>query len=241
MSEVEESELDLDPGEEAPVSREAPAFRWTVSMVGAVILLIGGLVLWPMILRQRKAVDRTRAIGNCKQIGLALLEFEQEFGAFPNEKTAELVRRSTKTPLDLPGRSTNAAFRQLVAFGIGAEAIYYCVHPEMDKKPDGDISPGKAIEAGETGYSYIAGFDTKAKPGIPLVLAPMRIGTEAFWEEPYGGKAVLLRADNSVEAPLIRRSDGKVPVGSGKTVFDTGADTVWGEGFDVDMWHPERR
>lgn len=242
MSDGEEPEIDLDQGEEAPghTGKTGGGGKRVSLVVGGLILLIGGLVLWPEIQRSRKAVGRTRAIGNCKQIGLALLEFEHEFGAFPNEKTAELVKRSTKTPLDLSGRSTNAVFRQLVAFGIQSEVIFFCVHPEMDRKPDGDLSPGKAIEAGETGYSYVAGFDTKANPGTPLILAPMKIGTETFWAEPYEGKAVILRADNSVDAPLIQKSDGKVSEGRGKTLFDTGKETVWGEGFEVDLRHPEK-
>ncbi|MGB6221149.1 hypothetical protein [Haloferula sp.] len=68
----------------------------------------------------------------------------------------------------------------------------------------------------------------------------MKIGTEEFWEEPYGMKTVILRMDNSVDVPLIRKADGKVSVGNGKTLFDIGKDTVWGDVGVIDLRHPER-
>ncbi len=43
-----------------------------------------------------------------------------------------------------------------------------------------------------------------------------------------------------MEAPLIRQWDGKVSVGNGKTLFETGPETVWPEDYTLDLRHPEK-
>jgi hypothetical protein len=221
--------------------------NWGMIAVGVIVgvALLAGFspCLFSGSTRQRAARDRTEAINNAKQVGLALLEFEQEFGSFPGEETSEMVKKATGTELDLSGTSSNAMFRQLIAFGIQSEDIFYCKHPEGIRKPDKDIAPRKALEAGEVGFSYIYGQSTKDEeldPGRIVLEVPMKIGTDQFWEKPYGMKAVLLRLDNSVEAPLIREKDGKASVGDGRTLFDTGEGTAWGNRGPVDIRHPER-
>ena len=236
MDEDEEIGLDEEISNPSGKSESNGLGAWLVLIA---IILVVTFVSWPMLMRQKKAADRTRAIGNLKQIGLALLEFDHEFGRFPDGTTVEKVKRIPGMDQDLSGQSSNALFRQLIAFGIKSEAIFYCVHPEGIHEGDGDFSRGRALEAGEVGYSYVAGLNTGMNPGISVAMTPMKIGTEMFWAEPYGGKAAILRLDNSVEAPPIG-SDGRVSVGDGKRLFDTGADTVWGEGFEMDLRHPER-
>ena len=57
-------------------------------------------------------------------------------------------------------------------------------------------------------------------------MAPM-INSSTFAEDPYGGKAVVLRIDGSVITPRLSNNfEAKLP--SGNTLFDTGDDTVWG-------------
>lgn len=252
MEGEEEPEIDLDEGSGPGISPEnaGSGGKWVSPVVGGLILLVCGMILWPMILRQKKAADRTTAISHCKCVGLALLEFDQEFGSFPSEKTADQVKEISGTPMDLTGFSSNAAFRQLIAFGIQSEIIFSCVHPEGIEKPDQDFSRGKALEAGEVGFSYICGLSTKMNPNTPLMTAPMKIGTETYWTDPYDNKAVVLHLDNSVDAPLLRQWDGKLPVANGKTLFDNDPDTVWDhsfrprpvwpEGYSIDLRHPER-
>jgi hypothetical protein len=213
---------------------------WTMIVVGFSVLFVVAGLSAPMILRSRKASDRTYAINNAKQVGLALLEFDREFGSFPNAKTAALVKSQTRTGIDLSGTSSNAMFRQLIAFGIQSEDIFYCLHPEGIRKPDRVMTPGRALQAREVGFSYIAGLDSSMNPGIPVLLTPMKIGTEEFWGDVHGHKAVILRLDNSVEAPLIRSKDDKVSVGGGKTLFDTGPMSVWPAGHVIDLRHPEK-
>ncbi|MGB6222068.1 hypothetical protein [Haloferula sp.] len=241
MKEKPEEEVEQLVEEEAEKSK---GWNWGMIVVGVFVVFVLAGLSAPMVLRCKKAPERTQAISNAKQVGLALLEFDQEFGSFPDEETAAMVKKSSETKLDLSGTSSNAMFRQLIAFGIQSEDIFYCLHPEGIRKPDRKMGPGKALEAGEVGFSYLMngneGQNTSDNPGRAVLAAPMKIGTEEFWSKPYQGKAVILRLDNSVDAPLIRKADGKVSVGNGKTLFDTGPETVWGNDGLVDVRHPER-
>jgi hypothetical protein len=238
--EVQEWDEPID--EEEPKSK---GWNWGMIVVGVFVVLVLAGLSAPMVLRCPKASERTQAINNAKQVGLVLLEFDQEFGSFPDEATVAKVKKSTGTELDLSGTSSNAMFRQLIAFGVQSEDIFFVPkHPECRKKPDGNISPGRALEAGEVGWSYIMlsegrGQNTSGNPGRTVLAAPMKIGSEQFWPDAFGEKGVVLRLDNSVEAPLIREKDGKLSVGNGKTLFDAGEETVWGVDGVVDIRHPE--
>ena len=216
---------------------------WTTMVVGLVVTLLTVLVATPLVFRTRscggRCGDRVQAINNAKQVGLAMLEFEQEFGSFPNEKTAAEVKRRTGTALDLSGSSSNAMFRQLIAFGIQSEDIFYARHAEGSRRPDKVFTPGRALETGEVGFSYVAGLGTSMHRGIPLIMTPMKSGTQEFWPEVYKNKAVILRLDNSVVAPLIRKADQKVSAAAGKALFDQGLTTVWPAGHVIDVRHPE--
>ncbi len=68
-----------------------------------------------MILKQRKAADRTEAINNIKQIGAMLLEFDTEYGNFPDNETAQDVKDATGTDLTFGGTFSNDYFRQMLA------------------------------------------------------------------------------------------------------------------------------
>lgn len=219
----------------------SPGQFWGMMGVGAVMVLLVAAVAWPLMFRQRgHGSDRVQAINNAKQVGLALLEFDQEYGSFPNASTAAMVKKDTGTKLDLSGGSSNAMFRQLIAYGIQSEDIFFTRHAEGSRKPDRVLTPGFALKAREVGFSYVAGLDSWMNPAIPVMMTPMRTGTREFWMgRDFGDKAVILRLDNSVEAPVIRSSDRKVSVGNGLTLFDTGPDTVWGSGHWIDLRHPE--
>jgi hypothetical protein len=71
------------------------------------------------------------------------------------------------------------------------------------RKPDGIISPGKALAPGEVGFGYIAGLSTKGNPARPVAFAPIIPGTDRFDPKPFDGKAVVLRMDNSVTSLTI--------------------------------------
>ena len=213
---------------------------WGLVAVFVVMLVIVVACLPPMVLRSTKASERTMATSNAKQLALALIEFDQEFGKFPHESTVPLVQSATGTGLSLAGHSSNAMLRQLIAYGIESEDIFDSCHPEMPTSgPDNDIRPGQALKPGEVGFSYVAGLDSSMNPGLPVLAANMMPGTEEFWDRPFGGKAVILRIDTSVDQLMIRASDSKVTVGGGLTLFDPSA-PYWPKGHTIDLRHPER-
>ena len=190
---------------------------------------------------------RTEAISNAKQVGLALLEFDQEYGSFPDDDTAEAVSESTGSTLNLSGNTSNDYFRQLIAYGIQSEDIFY-TKSAYTRKPDNVVNDGNALEPGEVGFGYVmldatTGQNTSGNPGRPVLVTPL-LDASTQWEfdgDPYADKAVILRLDNSAKALQIRGTDKNVTVGGGKTLQQTGDDTVWGTNTDPTLVAPGKR
>lgn len=206
-------------------------------VIGIVVLLMLAGLFAPVVLKSRKASDRTEAINNIRQIGAMLIEFDTEYGRFPDDGTALEVKKTTKTPFTLTGQYSNDYFRQMLAGGGGkSEKPFWCRTAQSPKRCDDDFStPERAFAAGEVGYSYIMASPTRGQsseqePGRPVVVAPSYQFQPdwTFDPEPYADKAVLLRLDNSATTMPIRESDRKVMINSGKTLGDTGEHTPWG-------------
>lgn len=215
-------------------------------VVIVIIAALAGLSA-PMILRQQKQAAKTEAISNAKQIGLALLEFDQEYGSYPDSDTAETVQESTGTELNLSGNSSNDYLRQLIAMGVQSEQIFFTKTP-YTRKPDDAINGTKALEAGEVGFGYVmldqsTGQNTSGNPGRTVLATPLLNAAEdwTFDPDPYGGKAVVLKLDSSATALTIRDRDKKLSVGNGKTIEQTGDDTVWGTASNPVIKAPLKR
>lgn len=185
---------------------------------GFVILGVAALagLTAPMVIRQRKKADQTEAINNARQIGLALSEFESEFGTFPTATTAAAVAKKSKNE-PITGNSSNARFRQLIQGEIvQAETMFYAKASDVHR-PDSDISGDHAIEAGECGFAYIESSAGEARR--PLAIAPLVAGTDRLDPKPFSGKAVILWSDNSVSSLSIDRKTGHV-LFEGKNILD---------------------
>ena len=190
-------------------------------------LALAGLIIpsHAFIRKQQTAADRTKALGNIRQMGLSFFEFEAEFGRFPDESTAPMVKEKTRTPIDLSGSSSNALFRQLLAYGLKSELPFYA-RIQGSRKPDDRFDDdAHALAPGECSFAYVAGLSGKNSPDTPLVLAPLIPGTTRFDPVPFGGYAVALFLDNSAR-PLPIDSNGCVMVG-GKDIFDP-SQPFWG-------------
>ncbi len=216
-------------------------------VVIVIIAALAGLSA-PVILKQRKAADRTEALNNVRQVGLALFEFDSEYGTFPDNNTAEDVKEMTGTELSFNGNFSNDYFRQLIATGLKSEKPFWCKSSFSPKKPD-DIfnSQAKALEAGEVGFSYVMVSLTDAQsssgePGRPVVVAPSyKAQTDwTFDPEPYGEKAIVLRLDQSAKAETIR-DDKKVAIGGGRTLESVGDNTPWGTDINPVLRAPQPR
>jgi hypothetical protein len=212
-------------------------FPWLSALV--ILLAIGAMVglTAPMVIRCPTNTDKTQATNNLRQIGFALFEFENEYGTFPSDKTAALVKMKHPSDIDLTGTSSNALFRQLFAAELThSETMFFAKIPGA-KRPDDDIPPGNMLEKGEVSFGYVTGLSTEGNPARPILFAPIIPGTRKFDPKPFDGKAVILRIDHSAVSLNINK-DGYAVYGS-KTLFDTGEDTVWGDNETPDIRYLE--
>jgi len=216
-------------------------------VVIVIIAALAGLSA-PVILKQRKAADRTEAINNVKQINLALIDFDNDYGSFPDNNTQEDVKDATGTALSFGGTFANDYFRQLVAAGNKSEKIFWCKTSYSPKKGDDIITPGKALDAGEVGFGYIMasqtdGQSTSGDPGRPVCVTPL-FKAQPNWEfdaEPYGEKAVVLRIDGSAKPETIRTDNKYISIQGGRFLQTTGDNTPWGNDINPVLRAPQPR
>ena len=211
-------------------------------VVIVIIAALAGLTA-PMVIRQRKKADQTEAVNNARQIGMALFEFETEYGSFPDTATATAVKDATDTEL-VSGNTANDRFRQMVRAGIAQSEPMFYAKTSYTKKPDGVTTTDKALEKGEVGFGIMAKADDTAlsaagNPSRPIVMTPFATGLsgEKFDYDVYDGKAVILKLDNSVTSIPILKSTGLVKI-NGKGLTESSTDSVWGTDTTVKISYP---
>jgi hypothetical protein len=204
-------------------------------IVASILFVLAGLTA-PMVVRSAKKTEQTEAVSNARQIGLALFEFEAQYGAFPNDKTKDLVAKNYPDhDFNLSGKSSNALFRQLFAAGLTQSEQMFYAQVKGTRKPDGDFSPGEALKKGEVGFGYMAGLNPVGNPARVIAFCPIIRGTGRFDPKPFKGKAVLLRLDNSVVSVNIDKH-GHAIVGSSNIL--SAKHPIWG-GEKLDIRYPE--
>jgi prepilin-type N-terminal cleavage/methylation domain-containing protein len=211
-------------------------------VVIVIIAALAGLTA-PMVIRQRKKADQTEAVNNARQIGMALFEFETEYGSFPDSSTATAVQAATETEL-VSGNTANDRFRQLVRAGIAQSEPMFYSKTAYTKKADGVVTGVKALEKGEVGFGIITnaddtGMSAAGNPSRPIVMTPFDVALsgEKFDFDVYDGKAVVLKLDNSVTSIPIIKSSGKVKI-NGLDLFDKSENSVWGTTVSPKMAYP---
>lgn len=198
------------------------------------IAVMAGLAA-PLIMSQQKKAYQTQAISHARQIGLALYEFEDEFGFYPNAETAKLVAEKNHTP-EITGESSNARFRQLITSGITSSEEFFYARTSMSRKPDGLVMDNYAIASGECGFGYIDNIPPNIPDSRPIAMAPFISGTTRFDSEPFSGKAIILWTDNSVRSYPIDRTTEEVII-DGKSILDP-SHPVW-QGTPPNLLLPE--
>ena len=189
--------------------------------------------------RQRgRGHEQVESVNNARQIGLALFEFDMEYGSFPDETTATKVRQKTGNQMHLGNSSANNYFQQLLAAEIVSSHHMFYAKTAFSKKPGKLAEHGKwTIEPGTLGFGYLMnGKSSLAEEGNParaLACAPLAfdgksVSSQQFEYDRYDGKAVVLRIDNSVTSLPIQKGTQLVFLGGGKTLLQTGPDTIWG-------------
>ncbi len=210
------------------------AFPWFYCLLAVVIIVVLAGIIAPMAVRTRCGgrSEQTQAISNARQVGLALIEFETEYGTYPSDETAKaVVADFPDHGFDLSGKSSNALFRQLLAAQLTQSEQMFYAKVKSSKRQDGDISPGKALQSGEVGFGFVAGRTSQGNPSRPLVFCPIIPGTDRFDPKPFKGKAVILRIDNSVTSLPIDKSghaisDGKNILSADHPIWDNKAPDI---------------
>jgi hypothetical protein len=192
--------------------------RWLI-WVGILLAIFGVFVLSaPKMTGSRRKTFQTEAINNARQIGLALFEFETEYGEGPNEGTRAPVIANKPTDLHLGTKPSNDFFRQLIAAGIVSSETMFFAKIKGAIKPDNLMTACEVLKKGECGFSYLSGRTASGNALRPLLVTPLIPGTDRFDPKPFEGKALILKIDNSVTSLPIRE-DGHVWV-SGMNLLD---------------------
>ncbi len=203
-------------------------------VVIVIIASLAGLTA-PMVIRQRKKADQTEAISNAKQIGLAMLEFDSEYGSYPGATSLTLLETGGPVVGTASGSSNNF-FKMFFQAGMTqSEIMFYCKAKGTKKPDDNASSAATALAGGEVGFGYATegneGYASSGNPGRPLVMAPLLVGGSGatFDPAPFDKNAVLLRGDNSVISLKIK-TDNTVSQGVGTNAvnpFTPGVTSVW--------------
>lgn len=212
-------------------------------VVIVIIAALAGLTA-PMVIRQRKKADQTEATNNARQIGIAFLEFETEYGSFPDAATAVTVATNTATT-PVSGTTANDRFRQLIRAGIAQSEPMFYSKTSYTKKADGiTTTDTQAVGAGEVGFGIMVKVDDTAlsgagNPSRPILLTPFATGLtgEKFDFDVYDGKAVIWKLDSSVTSVAIVKATGLIKI-SGQDLTASSADSVWGTDTTVKVAYP---
>ena len=192
-------------------------------VVISIIATLAGVGV-PVILGRLKDGARAEAIGNIKQVGMAMFAFEQDYNSYPCDATgADVKTNNPDTPLTFGNSFSNDYFRQLIAAGqIDSENSFYAKAP-YTKKPDNVMTQGKCLAGGEVGFAYIMATPSEPLSSTgntrrPLLAAAVyNCRTDgSFDPDVYNKRAVIFRIDQSATAEPVRPSDKKAVVGGGK-------------------------
>jgi prepilin-type N-terminal cleavage/methylation domain-containing protein len=230
-------------------NRKQPSGFTLVELLVVIVIIaaLAGLAL-PTILKNKSLADRTEATSNARQIGLVLFAFDDEYGSFPGNDTAEDVKQATGTALDFGGTFSNDYFRQLIATVGKSEKIFWAKTPYSKRKPDDIVEPGKALEAGEVGFGYVMATQTEGQSSSgegnrPVVVTPL-YKAQSNWEfdpEAFGEKAIVLRLDSSATAETIRTDNRYVNIGENRFLQTTGDNTPWGADMNPMLRAPQAK
>lgn len=191
-----------------------------------VLSILGLLLFGPSFMGYTKgrSHNHVEAISNARQIGLALFEFESEYGRYPDPLTITAVQKAPGSSLPLGTAFSNDFFRQMIAADILQTEVVFYAKVAGCRKPDNLIHASLAIEKGECGFSYLAGLTSAGNPKRPIVVTPLIPGTDRFDPKPFDGKAIILNTDNSVTTMPIQK-DGRVLL-DGRHLLDP-AHPIW--------------
>jgi hypothetical protein len=223
--------------EQEKSGREAQ--QWFVFKCVFLMLFILGVLLmaYPVyrVSGKTKMHYSTMAISNAKQVYLVLMDFEADYGYFPDDHTA------LKDPamFGFTGSFSNEYLGQLIAGGYTrSEEIFVAKDKRYSLSRADDVTTPdtRILEKNECGFSYVLveengkrrGLTTKDNGGIPILAAPLANQAGSFEKSSFDNHGVYIRVDGAARSERLRRSDQKIKLPGGMTLFETGPGTVWG-------------
>lgn len=206
-------------------------------VVIAIIAVLAGIGT-PLILRARRAGDRTDALNNAKALAGGMNSFRDEKGSYPCASTRELLEDEGVDNLP-EGTTANAYLAQLVVTNIiDSEKYFFAPGVRSTVKGDDIKKPGELLKRGENGFAYIMTEDELPLGGdlsvTPLVIAPIKSTGEnpKFDASPYDGKYVYGAVDGAGRMGDI--DDKGVATSKGRSsLFEQGRDSLFGSDVPI--------
>ena len=226
---------DAPPPPPSEAAMRSQKWRNWILIVGLLSMLcVIAIAVAPLFIRRRTICGQTEAVSNLRQVGLALMEFETEYGSFPNDSTRQVVQeRNPGNTIPLGTASSNDYFRQLIAAEIAPTEVMFYAKTPGSHKPDNVMTGSHVLEKGECGFAYMVGLSAAGNPNRPLVLYPVVPGKPLFDPKIHDGKIVILKMDNSVATYPVDKS-GHVKI-NGKDLFDL-SQPFWNGTVPVVKW-----
>ncbi|MCP5543056.1 MAG: hypothetical protein H7A49_04025 [Akkermansiaceae bacterium] len=228
------------PSEQAKRSRRWMVGIWLVGMLSVVGVVV--MASLPLMARKSKCRGVTPELNNSRQIGLALLDFETEFGSMPNADTlAKLRTKHPASTVPMGTATSNDFFRQLIVTGCAqSEGIFFARSVQTPKWPDDFTHGNHALEKGECSFSYILDGSSSADPPVPVAIAPLARGKKLAdmktlrKYDSYERKVVALMSDNSARTFPVDMKTGRILHGA-KDLFDP-SQPFWHGKAPVVVW-----
>lgn len=173
------------------------------------------------VAKERVDLKKKNPLMEMRAIYLFLMDFELDFGSFPDESVMDDLEEFNKVN-HLAKGSSNRYLGMLFAGGYAnAKLETYFSFPFDSinvKKADQVINEEKLLEVGECSFTYNAGLSTSSNGATPVLLFPVVPGKMSFDPVAGNGKAYVLRVDGAVTSYDVA-ADGSVMV-NGKSFFD---------------------
>lgn len=210
-----------------------------------VITIIAALaaLVSPQVLKALNKADVTTATNNARNIGLAMFNFQNDYGRFPDASTQEDIEENfPDAAIQASTSDANGYFRQLFIAGFTDSEEIFFAKTSTSTKPDGIFdTTNTCLERGENAFGYILngqdGQTTGGSSSRYIVATPLASAT-SFDQDPFSGKAVALRIDQSVQSLNINDA-GEALIGGGKKLLEAGQGTIWGSNITPTMVEPQ--
>ncbi len=225
--------------------RRAAAFTLIELMVVVAIIASLAAVSWGPILDKLNDGDRTAAISNMRNVYSSLMDFNNSFGSFPCDSTAQDIEEQngeTATQYGaIKGNYSNDYLRQLFFLnniGPSLEGNFYAKVAIADgrqvKEADKKVGGGKALAKGECAFGYVMRTDpdnadvrtpVTGNDATPILLssvaskAPTKASDTRYDMNSFRGKLLYYTVSNSGKQVDLKEEESNSDYGTKEGLF----------------------